>query len=138
MILLPYFIDTSNLNWFKINLFLSDGGRTFWRTDETEKQVKKTLKENGFPLLSLKTQDGIMYANIDSTKLNMSDFYQWSELEDPSISQEDAWRTFLIPVALWSCPVFKEQFWASTGLPSVLTSSPLFSLTASLSSGASS
>ena len=127
MILLPYFIDASNPNWLKLNLFLSDGGKSFWHTDETEKQVKKTLKDNGFPLLSLKTEQGIMYANIDSTKLNMSEFYQWSELEDPVTSEDDAWRTFLIPVALWSCPVFKQEFWASTGLPPVLTGSTVFS-----------
>ena len=134
MILLPYFIDETNPNWFKLNLFLSDGGKAFWHTDDTEKQVKKMLKENGFPLLSLKAEQGVMYANIDSTKLNMSEFYQWSELTDPQVSEDDVWRTFLIPKALWSCPIFKGQFWASTGLPSVLTSSPLFSLAAPLSS----
>lgn len=134
MILLPYFIDETNPNWFKINLFLSYGGKTFWHTDDTEKEVKKMLKENGFPLLSLKTEQGVMYANIDSTKLNMSEFYQWSELTDPQVAEDDVWRTFLIPKALWSCPVFKQEFWASTGLPSVLTSSPLFSLAAPLSS----
>lgn len=128
MILLPYFIDASNPNWLKLNLFVSDGGKSFWHTDDTEKQVKKMLKENGFPLLSLKTEQGIMYANIDNTKLNMSEFYQWSELEDPQASEDDVWRTFLIPTALWSCAIFKQEFWASSGLPSVLTSSTLFSL----------
>ena len=131
MILLPYFIDTSNPNWLKLTLFLSDGGKGFWHTDDTEKQVKKMLKDNGFPLLSLKTDQGVIYANIDSTKLNMSEFYQWSELEDPTRSEEDVWRTLLIPIALWSCPVFKEQFWISTGLPLVSTSPPLFSVVAS-------
>ena len=127
MILLPYFIDTSNPNWIKLNLFLSEGGKAFWHTDDTEKQIKKMLKENGFPLISLKVEQGVMYANIDSTKLNISDFYQWSEVEDPINSEDDVWRTFLIPSALWSCPVFKQEFWASTGLPPVLTSSTQFS-----------
>jgi len=92
------------------------------------------LKENGFPLLSIKKEQGVMYANIDSTKLNMSEFYQWSELEDPAKSEDDVWKTFLIPTALWSCDVFKQEFWASTGLPPLLTTSTLFSLTAPLSS----
>ena len=127
MILLPYFIDTSNPNWTKLNLFLSDGGRGFWHTDDSEKQVKKMLKENGFPLLSLKTEQGVMYANIDRTKLNISDFYQWSEVTDIQSSDDDVWRTFLIPTALWSCPIFKQEFWESTGLPPVLTSSSGFS-----------
>jgi len=125
MILLPYFIDTSSPNWIKLNLFLSEGGKGFWHTDDTERQVKKMLKENGFPLISLKTEQGVMYANIDSTKLNMSDFYQWSESQT---SQEDIWRTFLIPIALWSCPVFKQEFWKSTGLPSILTNSTILSI----------
>jgi hypothetical protein len=127
MILVPYFIDTSNPNWTKLNLFLSGGGKAFWHTDDTEKQVKKMLKDNGFPLVSLKKEQDVMYANIDSTKLNMSEFYQWSELEDPSSSEDDVWRTFLIPTALWTCHVFKQEFWASSGLPSVLTSSSVFS-----------
>jgi hypothetical protein len=127
MILLPYFIDTSNPNWLKLNLFLSDGGKTFWHTDDTEKQVKKMLKENGFPLISLKVEQGVMYANIDRTKLNISDFYQWSEVTDIQSSDDDVWRTFLIPTALWSCPIFKQEFWESTGLPPVLTSSSVFS-----------
>ena len=134
MILVPYFIDTSNPNWTKLNLFLSGGGKAFWHTDDTEKQVKKMLKDNGFPLVSLKKEQDVMYANIDSTKLNMSEFYQWSELEDPQKSEDDVWRTFLIPTALWSCPVFKQEFWESSGLPPMLTSSTLFSLTAPLSS----
>jgi hypothetical protein len=128
MILLPYFIDTSNANWFKLNVFLSEGGKAFWHTDDTEKQVKKMLKENGFPLLSLKTEQGVIYANIDSTKLTLSDFYQWSELADPQVSNEDVWRTFLIPKALWSCPIFKQEFWASTGLPLILTNSTILSI----------
>jgi len=128
MILLPYFIDTSNPNWTKLNLFLSEGGKGFWHTDDTEKQVMKMLKENGFPLISLKTEQGVMYANIDSTNLNMSEFYQWSELADPQTSQEDIWRTFLIPNSLWSCSVFKQEFWQSTGLPLVLTNSTSLSI----------
>jgi len=127
MILLPYFIDTSNPNWLKLNLFLSEGGKAFWHTDDTEKQVKKMLKENGFPLISLKVEQGVMYANIDRTKLNISDFYQWSEVTEIQSSDDDVWRTFLIPTALWSCPIFKQEFWASTGLPPVLTSSSVFS-----------
>jgi hypothetical protein len=127
MILLPYFIDASNPNWLKLNLFLSDGGKAFWHTGDTEKQVKKMLKDNGFPLLSLKTEQGVMYANIDRTKLNISEFYQWSELEDYVKAEDDVWRTFLIPTALWSCPVFKQEFWTFSGLPPVLTGSTVFS-----------
>lgn len=134
MILLPYFIDETNPNWLKLNLFLSDGGKGFWQTDDTEKQIKKMLKDNGFPVLSFKTEQGVIYAKIDSTKLNMSEFYQWSELNDPARSEEDVWRVFLIPRALWSCTVFKEQFWVSTGLPLVSTGPPLFSLATPLSS----
>jgi len=115
MILLPYFVDRTS-EWTKLSVFLCSGGRQLWSADGTEKATIKMLKENGFPVLSVSKESDILYAHIDQGKLKMSDFYQWTEI-DPLSSEEDVWRTFIIPNSLWSCPVFKESFFKTTGLP---------------------
>ena len=126
MILLPYFIDTSNQSWTKLNLFLTEGGRGFWQTDETEKQVKKTLKDNGFAVINTFTENGVMYAEVDQNKIQMSEFYTWDEV-NPETSTEDVWRTYLIPASLRSCPIFQREFWTSTGLSPMIMKSSIFS-----------
>lgn len=126
MILLPYFIDTSNQSWTKLNLFLTEGGRGFWQTDETEKQVKKTLKDNGFAVINTFTENGVMYAEVDQNKIQMNEFYTWDEV-NPEISTEDVWRTYLIPASLRSCPIFQREFWLSTGLSPMIMKSSIFS-----------
>ena len=123
MILAPYFWDTSDPNWFKLGVFLSAGGREMWQVDDKEKDkaILKMLKENGFPVLGLKRQagHGVILASIDP-KANLSEFYMWDEI-DPATAQEDVWRIFMIPAALWTCPVFKEHFWKSACLAPVLS-----------------
>jgi len=121
MILAPYFWDTSDPNWFKLGIFLSAGGRELWNVDDKDKDkaILKMLKENGFPVLGLKRQAGLLLASIDP-KANLSGFYMWDEV-DPATAQEDVWRIFTIPAALWTCPVFKEHFWKSACLAPVLT-----------------
>uniref|UniRef100_A0A6C0ANC2 Uncharacterized protein n=1 Tax=viral metagenome TaxID=1070528 RepID=A0A6C0ANC2_9ZZZZ len=122
MILAPYFWNTSDPNWFKLGIFLSAGGREQWQLDskDKDKQILKMLKENGFPVLGLKRQTDMVIASIDPG-VNLSEFYTWDEI-NPKTSQEDVWRIFTIPAALWTCPVFKEQFWKSSGLPPMISS----------------
>lgn len=115
MKLLPYF-STTDSNWIILNIFLSEGGRSTWEIDDTETDVKSMLSENGFPLVNMNKMGDTIYAEIDGSTIKMSDFYMWTEV-DPKISENDVWRRLTIPVALWSCPVFKENFWKSAGLP---------------------
>ena len=117
MILAPYFWDTSDPNWLKLGVFLCAGGREMWEVDnkEKDKAILKMLKDNGFVVLALERQADVLYASIDP-KMDFSDFYSWNEI-NPRTSHEDVWRTFQIPASLWSCPIFREQFWKSAGLP---------------------
>jgi hypothetical protein len=118
MILVPYFWDTANPNWTTLGVFLSSGGKEAWDLDdsETDAEIMSQLLENGFPVTDLTHVDNIVYARIDLTRLKMDHFYHWSEVNYKS-SEEDVWRTFKIPNALWSCTVFKEHFWKSAALP---------------------
>jgi len=117
MILAPYFWNTTDPNWFKLGIFLCSGGREMWSVDDKDKDkaILKMLKENGFPVLALKRQAGLILASIDPG-VNLSEFYMWDEI-DPLKAQEDVWRVFKIPAALWTCPVFREHFWKSANLP---------------------
>jgi hypothetical protein len=116
MILVPYFIDTNNSNLKVLYVFLCSGGRSVWSVEGTDRKITKMLEENGFPVKSLKRESDIIYAHIDHIRLKKDDFYMWDEI-DPKTSEEDIWRKFLIPTALWPCPVFKEHFVKSANLP---------------------
>jgi hypothetical protein len=115
MLLIPYFWNHET-NWSTFGIFLRDGGSSLWLVDDTTTlaAAKKMLKENGFPVESVIKTDGTLYARIQST-INLSDYYLWDEI--PLGSEEDVWRTFKIPKALWTCPVFKELFYKETNLP---------------------
>jgi len=127
MILVPYFWKDRGPNWSELSVFLCSGGRQMWSAEGTDKVITKMLKDNGFPVVSMKKEPGVIYAQIDHSKLKMDDFYSWTEL-DPDNSDEDCWRTFIIPKALWSCAIFKEHIIKSMNLPSISTTSTLFSL----------
>jgi hypothetical protein len=116
MILVPYFIERLD-DWISVNIFLSSGGRELWNIDqEKDKQILKMLKENGFPVKTLEKKSGLIYAEIDRSKLDLSTFYTWDEI-DPETSEEDVWRKLMIPVSLWSCPIFRESYVRGANLP---------------------
>lgn len=119
MILVPYFIERLD-DWISVNIFLSSGGRELWNIDqEKDKQILKMLKDNGFPVLHLEKTPLVFYAEIDRSKLDLTTFYTWDEI-DPETSEEDVWRKLIIPVSLWTCPVFRERFCISASLPTGL------------------
>ena len=115
MILIPYFLKKGE-HWTTFGLFLREGGTAFWSVEDktTIAATKKMLKDNGFPVISIVKTDDVLYATI-SPEINLSEYYLWHEM--PLGSEEDLWRTFNIPEALWSCNVFKEIFYRETNLP---------------------
>ena len=116
MILVPYFIERTE-DWIHVNVFLSSGGRQAWHIEsQKEKDVLKLLKENGFPVRTLEKTKLIYYADIDRANLDLNAFYTWEEV-DPDTSEEDFWKKLTIPVSLWTCPVFRENFLKSANLP---------------------
>jgi hypothetical protein len=126
MLLAPFFLEKINPNWLTLGIFLSSGGRDVWSVDGSDKEILEILRENGFPVLGVEKQSDILYVNIDRPKLELDTFYIWDEI-DPDKSQEDLWRTFNIPLALWSCEIFKEQFFSCANLPTPLSKPALIS-----------
>lgn len=119
--LVPYFKDVSNPNWIHLGVFLCEGGRSVWSLDvsDSDSDIQAMLLDNGFPVLNLRRVGSTVYAEIDRGAIKMTDFYEWTDV-DPMKSTSDVWRILTIPVALWSCPVFKEHFWAEAKLPLVI------------------
>ena len=117
MLLIPFFWDKTSTNWYKLGVFLCSGGRELWSVDDTDtdKDIKDMLVDNGFPLTRITRSQGVVFAEIDHTTLNLKEFYLWSEI-DPQKSEQDVWRIYKIPSQLWACPVFKNQFWETSGL----------------------
>jgi len=115
MILVPYFIERSDM-WITLNIFLSSGGREAWHIEpEKDKAILKMLKENGFPVLNLEKTTQAIYAHIDKS-IDLSSFYTWTEV-NPETSEDDVWRRLTMPVSLWSCPIFRENFFKAANLP---------------------
>jgi hypothetical protein len=118
MLLIPFFWDThEKKGWIKFGVFLCSAGREVWSVDDTstDADIKNLLEGNGFPLIKITRMQTATFARIDSSKLKLSDFYLWSEV-DPEKSEEDVWRIYNIPQTLWSCEIFKEHFWNTSDI----------------------
>ena len=118
MLLIPFFWDTTDKKgWIKFGVFLCSAGREIWSVDDTstDADMKSLLEGNGFPVLKLSRMPTAVFAHIDHTTLKLSDFYLWSEV-DPAKSEEDVWRIYNIPHALWDCEIFKEHFWKTSDI----------------------
>jgi len=118
MLLIPFFWDLNNKKgWIKFGAFLCSAGREIWSVDDmsTDADIKSLLEGNGFPVLKITRMPSATFVHVDHNNLKLSDFYLWSEV-DPDKSQEDVWRIYNIPQALWSCAVFKEQFWKTSDI----------------------
>ena len=118
MILIPFFWDCNGTkDWINFGVFLCSGGRQYWSVDDgtSNESITEMLNENGFAVTDISVKDDIVFAEIDRTKIRMDDFYLWSEI-DPKTSDQDVWRVYKIPAALWSCPVYKHHFWKTSNL----------------------
>ena len=111
---------------------MCNNGTETWYIDDkdTNKQITKTLLENGFPLINLQRDKNYVYAKIDYTRMKLQNFYLWDQINPKDFTEpKDVWRIFNIPNALWSCPIFKEHYWSMASLPPCVTTDVLTVLT---------
>jgi hypothetical protein len=110
MILIPYAVYKSQkANWLKIGIFLMDGGKALW--DIGGDDPKAILADSGFPVKSVRALGDQIWAEIDSTRLDLTDFYTWDEV-DPEAATQDLWKFTMAPSELWTDPVFQQHLWA--------------------------
>lgn len=101
MKVIPFFFqkhETSILTVYRLTLFLSDGGKSFWDIgDETNEDVirREFLEENGFVVSSLVRQNDLYFAKLDPQTTKKNSFYTWEELQElPEKKREDCFRSF--------------------------------------------
>lgn len=107
MIVIPYFYCAT-----KLGLFLEKGGTALW-TIADDDDVKQTLQDNGFPVISLtvSTCKSVTYAEIKYDDMSLNDFYLST---DPNVSEKDVWRIFDIPDVVRTMPEFRRAFYILT------------------------
>jgi hypothetical protein len=102
MYIVPYYIheqDKGRIFW----VFLSQGGKKAWKTDEPGTLTNKFIESNylipnGFVGKSICVKGDCLYFRVDPGAMNMGDFYTWTEFlkaGKPIPSDIDIWRPFV-------------------------------------------
>ena len=102
MYIIPYYIHEQlggRIFW----VFLSQGGKKGWKTDEIGTLTNKFIENNylipnGFVGKSICVKGDCLYFRVDPSAMKMSDFYTWTEflkMGKPIPSDIDIWRPFV-------------------------------------------
>lgn len=95
MYLVPYIHQKRGCGSFTLHalqVFLADGGNSFWKTEEAKPSLavleKEYCGENGIVLESLDLSGDFAFARVNANQTRLGDFYKWMETKD------ECWRTF--------------------------------------------
>ena len=104
MFIIPYILQPAKISQTEFALstlwvFMSDGGKTIWETDEDTCSEEEILEEyilaNGFKGRALGVKDGCYLFEVDDETTKLSEFYSWTDFtkkeEEPS---GYTWRPF--------------------------------------------
>jgi hypothetical protein len=102
MYIIPYYIKShgnTKISW----VFLSQGGKKAWKTDETGTLTKKFIETtylipNGFVGKTSCVKGDVLYFQVDPAAMAMGDFYTWTEFLNAGMaipSDIDIWRPFV-------------------------------------------
>ena len=118
MDLIPVFCkkDLNPESWMELGFFLTEGGRSTWKVDSklSETEIKQLLETNDLPVKKIHKHSNACIVEIDIGKLQLDLFYTWDEI-NPEVSDLDVWKIIKVPQILWSCSVFRNEFWKSMG-----------------------
>jgi hypothetical protein len=99
MFILPYLYHKTNLGniiVYQWNI-LTISGSKLWKEEDTMRIKEDILDPNGFILHSPPRQNGsVVYCELDESKLQMEDYYNWEELTKEDLVKEElfCWRKF--------------------------------------------
>lgn len=103
MFIVPFFYTSrtnGDLKMYRLTIFLSDGGKSGWKTDEeyqTAGQIEtEYLNPNGIYMVDCIIENDIAWVKVDKTKTNMIDFYTYNEIVKNSTATAitECWRNF--------------------------------------------
>jgi hypothetical protein len=98
MFVVPFFLRASLpsvIQWklVPVTLFLENHGKGLYVVDNAD----EWLAENGFVVKRQWHEEEIVFAEIDATKTNLSDFYSYEQLTvEQKNGTEECWRTFFV------------------------------------------
>jgi hypothetical protein len=98
MFVVPFFLRASLpsvIQWklVPVTLFLENHGKGLYVVDNAD----EWLAENGFVVKRQWHEEEIVFAEIDATKTNLSDFYSYEQLTvEQKKGTEECWRTFFV------------------------------------------
>jgi len=100
MFILPFYYRTvvsHSVSLYQIVL-LTLAGKHLWSEEDTLRICEDILTPNGLVMKRPPFRQGdIVFCEVDVTKMDMADFYQWDELEELELddgSSPFCWRTF--------------------------------------------
>ena len=73
---------------------LTLGGKDLWQEDDMLRLAEDILEPNGLPLLRHHSHKGIHFCQLDPTQLDLSEYYDWEEVDPTATPPVFCWRTF--------------------------------------------
>lgn len=98
MFILPYVYHTHVLPHTTIHVFslLTVGGHALWKEEGHLRVTEEILHPNGlFPIQCTPYKD-VICCELDSSKINWSDYYEWAEMDPQPNTELFCWRTFYL------------------------------------------
>jgi hypothetical protein len=101
MKVLPFYLkqkqSKGQLCMTKLSVFLANGGRVCWQTDEKtvtkEQLVEEYLEPNGLVPLNIYMENSMILVQIDPEKTILDNFYTWEEVYQKK-QRYECWRNF--------------------------------------------
>ena len=98
MIIVPFIHKVKQIAGMQLSIFqlLTIGGTLPWEEEDTLKLEEDILHPNGIYLASKPIKQNDLYlCPVDPVKTNLSDFYQWKEVETNDV-ETFCWRTIYV------------------------------------------
>ena len=73
---------------------LTLGGTDLWQEEEVLRLKEDVLDPNGLPLLCYDTYKGIHFCQLDPSRMDLSEYYEWDEVDPTVTPSVFCWRTF--------------------------------------------
>ena len=95
----------------KLGVFLANGGRVCWQTDEPvtkEQLIKEYLEPNGLLPKSIHFTDKMIFVEIDLLQTKLENFYTWEEAYTNK-QRYECWRNFYFFKDALNAPWFSPK-----------------------------